>query len=80
MCACVRACHRDVILLLMCVSNKGMTYIVGPDWMDLFDVVITNARKPKFFNETSRLVIMPFIVVKSVSLFFTTQSSDDCCH
>jgi hypothetical protein len=67
--ACVCACHRDVILLLMCVSNKGMTYIVGPDWMDLFDVVITNARKPKFFNETSRLVIMPHCCEECFTLF-----------
>ena len=31
-----------------------MTYIIGPDWQDLFEVVVVNARKPKFFNDTSR--------------------------
>ena len=35
-------------------SDAGMTYLVGPDWLDLFDVVITNARKPKFFYDTNR--------------------------
>ncbi|XP_014771704.1 5'-nucleotidase domain-containing protein 3 [Octopus bimaculoides] len=34
--------------------DAGMRYIVGPDWQSLFDVVITNARKPKFFNEATR--------------------------
>jgi len=31
-----------------------MKYLVGKDWMDLFDIVICNARKPKFFNESER--------------------------
>lgn len=35
-------------------SNKGMKYLVGDDWRDLFDVVIVQARKPKFFTEHSR--------------------------
>ncbi|XP_071085727.1 5'-nucleotidase domain-containing protein 3-like [Haliotis cracherodii] len=34
--------------------HAGMSYMIGPDWQDLFDVIITNARKPKFFNEASR--------------------------
>lgn len=34
--------------------DKGMRYIVGDDWRDLFDVVIVQARKPKFFTEHSR--------------------------
>ena len=36
--------------------NRGMTYLVGPDWRDLFDVVICNATKPNFFSasESSR--------------------------
>ncbi|CAH1781018.1 unnamed protein product, partial [Owenia fusiformis] len=34
--------------------DKGMTYMIGPDWMDLFDVCIVNARKPKFFHQKSR--------------------------
>jgi len=31
-----------------------MKYLVGNDWMDLMDIVVVNARKPKFFNEKSR--------------------------
>lgn len=40
--------------LFLCSSNKGMNFLVGDDWRELFDVVIVNARKPKFFTETSR--------------------------
>jgi hypothetical protein len=35
-------------------SNAGMEMLVGADWRDLFDVVIVNANKPKFFTEVSR--------------------------
>jgi hypothetical protein len=31
-----------------------MKYLVGDDWRELFDVVIVQARKPKFFTERSR--------------------------
>ena len=31
-----------------------MKYLVGEDWMKLFDVVITHARKPKFFHDENR--------------------------
>ncbi|XP_029992474.1 LOW QUALITY PROTEIN: 5'-nucleotidase domain-containing protein 3 [Sphaeramia orbicularis] len=31
--------------------NRGMSYIVGKDWRDLFDVVIVQADKPSFFND-----------------------------
>uniref|UniRef100_A0A8C6ULJ1 5'-nucleotidase domain containing 3 n=1 Tax=Neogobius melanostomus TaxID=47308 RepID=A0A8C6ULJ1_9GOBI len=31
--------------------NRGMSYIVGKDWRDLFDIVIVQADKPSFFND-----------------------------
>ncbi|XP_018540004.1 5'-nucleotidase domain-containing protein 3 [Lates calcarifer] len=31
--------------------DRGMSYIVGKDWRDLFDVVIVQADKPSFFND-----------------------------
>lgn len=31
-----------------------MRYIVGKDWRDFFDVIIVQARKPKFFTDESR--------------------------
>jgi len=31
-----------------------MTHLVGAKWYDMFDVVITGSRKPKFFTEASR--------------------------
>lgn len=41
-------------LIFVSSRNKGMKYLVGDDWRDLFDVVIVQARKPKFFTEHSR--------------------------
>ncbi|XP_059171170.1 5'-nucleotidase domain-containing protein 3-like isoform X1 [Physella acuta] len=34
--------------------DHGMKYMVGKEWQELFDVVIVNARKPKFFKEGYR--------------------------
>ncbi|XP_072124267.1 5'-nucleotidase domain-containing protein 3 isoform X2 [Mobula birostris] len=34
--------------------NKGMQYIVGKDWRDLFDIIIVQAEKPEFFNDRRR--------------------------
>ena len=34
-----------------------MKFMVGNDWMDLFEVVVVRARKPKFFNEASRYLL-----------------------
>nr|XP_019934532.1 PREDICTED: 5'-nucleotidase domain-containing protein 3 [Paralichthys olivaceus] len=31
--------------------DRGMSFIVGKDWRDLFDVVIVQADKPSFFND-----------------------------
>ncbi len=38
-------------LLIPLFSDRGMNYIVGKDWQDLFDVVIVQADKPGFFND-----------------------------
>ncbi|XP_046641987.1 5'-nucleotidase domain-containing protein 3-like [Daphnia pulicaria] len=34
--------------------NKGMQYLIGKHWRDIFDVVIVQARKPKFFTDKNR--------------------------
>ncbi|ELU17493.1 hypothetical protein CAPTEDRAFT_6114 [Capitella teleta] len=34
--------------------DRGMTHLMGTEWRDYFDVIIFNARKPKFFNDTTR--------------------------
>lgn len=34
--------------------NKGMTHLFGNDWQDIFDVTVTNSRKPKFFSNHKR--------------------------
>ncbi|XP_072034317.1 5'-nucleotidase domain-containing protein 3-like [Amphiura filiformis] len=34
--------------------DKGMQFLIGPDWTDMFDVIVSNARKPLFFKDQSR--------------------------
>ncbi|XP_064639084.1 5'-nucleotidase domain-containing protein 3-like isoform X2 [Lineus longissimus] len=34
--------------------DRGMSFIMGSEWTEYFDVIITSARKPKFFNESQR--------------------------
>lgn len=34
--------------------NRGMNMLVGQNWKDYFDVVIVQARKPRFFTDDSR--------------------------
>lgn len=34
--------------------NRGMTLLAGSDWRNYFDVIIVQARKPKFFTDESR--------------------------
>ncbi|XP_012231290.1 5'-nucleotidase domain-containing protein 3 isoform X1 [Linepithema humile] len=34
--------------------DRGMRFLVGDNWKDYFDVVIVQARKPRFFTEESR--------------------------
>lgn len=34
--------------------DAGMKFLIGNHWRDLFEVIITKARKPKFFNESKR--------------------------
>ncbi|KAF7994386.1 hypothetical protein HCN44_003858 [Aphidius gifuensis] len=34
--------------------DKGMKYLVGDEWKEYFDVVVVQARKPKFFTDESR--------------------------
>lgn len=33
--------------------DKGLTYILGEDWLSFFDVAIVGARKPYFFSNES---------------------------
>jgi hypothetical protein len=53
-----------------------MKYLVGDDWRELFDVVIVQARKPKFFTERSRplrFVLNAFLLFPSfdVSIYLS---------
>ncbi|KAF7495408.1 5'-nucleotidase domain-containing protein 3 [Sarcoptes scabiei] len=34
--------------------DNGMKYMIGDDWRSLFDVIVVQARKPKFFTQQTR--------------------------
>ena len=60
-----KANHVFIVMLLCkspccCVwlhSDKGMKHLTNvTDWVDLFDVVVVQARKPKFYFDTYRSV------------------------
>ncbi|XP_042217417.1 5'-nucleotidase domain-containing protein 3-like isoform X2 [Homarus americanus] len=34
--------------------NAGMSYLLGDDWRDYFDVVVASAKKPAFFTDSMR--------------------------
>ncbi|CAM1332795.1 NT5DC3 (predicted) [Pycnogonum litorale] len=34
--------------------NSGLNFILGPDWQQLFDIIVVLARKPHFFQESKR--------------------------
>ena len=40
-------------LLQIVFRKKGMDHMVGKGWRDLFDVIITQARKPSFYHQQS---------------------------
>lgn len=40
--------------MLFCFRNQGMNLLIGQNWKDYFDVVIVQARKPRFFTDDSR--------------------------
>jgi len=46
----LRACGKKLFLLTnspFFYVNAGLSFLVGPDWRDLFDIVITSAGKPR---------------------------------
>jgi hypothetical protein len=34
--------------------NHGMSYLLGEDWQNFFDIIICQARKPSFFGAEKR--------------------------
>lgn len=54
-------CRIEIIIhksldkkIIVYFSNKGMEFMLGSDWKNYFDVLIVQARKPKFFTDISR--------------------------
>ena len=47
---------RNIYLFLIVhhFSNRGLDFLIGSDWKEFFDVIIVQARKPKFFTDISR--------------------------
>lgn len=43
-------------------SDKGMKYMVGKNWRDLFDMVIVQADKPSFFTDKRKYVSLIYFV------------------
>lgn len=50
-----KPCFPSVVYLHI-FRDAGMRHMVGDKWVDLFDVVIINARKPDFFTSQKRFV------------------------
>lgn len=46
--------NENIYVYCFFIRNAGMELMVGKNWNALFDVIITNARKPEFFHETRR--------------------------
>jgi hypothetical protein len=36
------------------IVNAGMTFMLGEEWRQLFDIVIVSAKKPSFFTAKNR--------------------------
>jgi len=42
--------------------NCGMSYLLGSNWQDYFDVIICQARKPSFFGGEKRFFHLEFLI------------------
>lgn len=36
--------------------NRGMTYLLGKNWTDFFDIIICQAKKPSFFGAQKKSI------------------------
>lgn len=45
---------RNPLIFFIVFRNKGMEHLIGSDWKEYFDVLIVQARKPRFFTDVSR--------------------------
>lgn len=43
--------------------KKGMDHMLGKGWRDLFDIIITQARKPSFYHQPASRFVCLFVVV-----------------
>lgn len=50
--------------------NRGMTYLLGENWRESFDVIICQARKPSFFGAEKRFHCTFTYVLSTHRLYF----------
>ncbi|XP_054709847.1 5'-nucleotidase domain-containing protein 3-like [Uloborus diversus] len=60
--------------------DNGMKYMIGPNWADLFDVVVVQARKPKFFTDQRRPFRVYDVPSKSQLWEKVTTLKKDCVY
>uniref|UniRef100_G3P6U6 5'-nucleotidase domain containing 3 n=1 Tax=Gasterosteus aculeatus TaxID=69293 RepID=G3P6U6_GASAC len=64
--------------------DRGMNYIVGKDWRDLFDVVIVQADKPGFFNDRRkpfrRVTDKATLAVSSIRIYYKRQYYEELLY
>lgn len=41
--------------------KKGMDHMLGKGWRDLFDIIITQARKPSFYHQPASRFVCVFV-------------------
>lgn len=49
-------CYKsnDSNIRLSSSRNAGLSYLLGEDWREFFDVVVASAKKPAFFTDSMR--------------------------
>ena len=46
-----------------------MDHMLGKGWRDLFDIIITQARKPSFYHQPASRFVCLFVVVVVVFMY-----------
>ena len=50
-----------------------MDHMLGKGWRDLFDIIITQARKPSFYHQPASRFVCLFVCLLLLSLFLRAQ-------
>ncbi|MGH0187081.1 UNVERIFIED_CONTAM: hypothetical protein FKN15_023747 [Acipenser sinensis] len=55
--------------------DKGMKFMVGRNWRDLFDVIIIQAEKPSFFTDRRNRMSISDLAALTITLSFSMQGN-----